>query len=114
MADMGARYRVFLLEELRRRKGKNARYSLRGYARALGVDVGFLSKLLSGKALLSLDLADRVAKKLKITGELRAEFLMSAAEEQRCHALYLIDPSLTECDPSLHEVNVEPKSRKKK
>ena len=76
----------------------------------LGMDNGFLSKLLSGKTMLSLDLADKITKRLKLNIEERKEFLLSAAEEQKCHALYLIDPVLTECQEDLHETNLLPRS----
>ena len=82
------------------------------YARSLGVDGSYFSKLLSGKILLSLDLADNLAKKLKLSKEERTEFLLSAAEEQKCHALYLIDPALTECNPALDILNKQPQSKK--
>lgn len=108
MADLEAHYRLHLTAEFERRKLRNSRYSLRAYARALNVDNGFLSKLMSGKALLSLDLADTLCAKLKLDPQTRARFLLSAAEEQKCHALYLIDPSLTDCDPALDSINALP------
>ena len=49
--------------------------------------------------MLSVDVAASMAKKLKLNDEMRKQFIMSAAEEQKCHALYLIDPNLTDCDP---------------
>jgi transcriptional regulator with XRE-family HTH domain len=98
MADLEAHYRIYLRQELERRKSKNARYSLRAFAKSLKIDNGQLSKIIAGKALLSVDLADQLAKKLKLTGDERKEFLVSAAEEQKCLLLYLVDPSLTDCD----------------
>ncbi len=103
MADFEAFYRVYLKEELRLRKSKNRRYSLRAFAKSLKIDNGQLSKIIAGKALLSVDLADQVAKALKLTGTDRVEFLTSAAEEQKCHLLYLVDPSLTDCDSEADE-----------
>lgn len=109
MSDINASYRKILFSEFQTRKAKNPRYSVRAFAKYLFLDNGFLSKLFSGKVLLSLDLADKITKRLKLTPELRREFLLSAAEEQRCHALYLIDPSLTECEIELHETNLLPR-----
>lgn len=111
MADLESFYRLYLKQELARRVAKNKRYSLRGFAQFLGVDNSFLSKLMSGKNLLSLDLADQFSRKLKLDSEMRTEFLLSAAEEQRCHALYLIDPKLTDCDSQAHETNLLPLPR---
>jgi transcriptional regulator with XRE-family HTH domain len=113
MADLTAQYRIILEEEYRCRSEQNSRYSRNAFARLLGIDNTYLSKLTRGKILLSLDIAERITKRLKLDPKTRAEFLMSAAEEQRCHALYLIDPSLTECDPNTRELNLQPASRKK-
>lgn len=113
MADLDADYRLLLKEELDRRIAKNPRYSLRGFSAFLRIHNSFLSKLLSGKALLSLDTADSIARRLDLRGEARARFLLSAAEEQKCHALYLIDSSLTDCHPDRHEANLRPRPRRK-
>lgn len=114
MADLEAFYRVFLSTEYLARKRRNPRYSLRAYAKNLQLDNGFLSKLLRGKTLLSLDLAGELVVRLKLSGGERHEFILSAAEEQKCHALYLLDPSMTACDPTLDDVNRTPKPRKKR
>lgn len=114
MADLEAEYRLTLKRHFDLKISKNKRYSLRSFARFLGVDPTYLSKLLSGKLLLSLDTADRMTKKLKVEGEERTTFLLSAAEEQKCHALYLIDPSLTDCNPATDELNRLPKPRRHK
>ena len=98
MADDQAFYRTYLKQELERRKTKNARYSLRAFAKSLSIDNGQFSKIISGKVLLSVDLADKISKKLKLSGEERTKYLVSAAEEQKCYLLYAVDPSLTDCD----------------
>jgi transcriptional regulator with XRE-family HTH domain len=90
---------------------KNPRYSRNAFARSLGVDPTYLSKLFSGSILLSLEIADKIAKRLNFDTETRARFLDSVAEEHKCHSLYSIDPSLTDCDPTEHEVNLKPVKR---
>jgi hypothetical protein len=114
MADLDASYRLRLKSELQTRKQKNRCYSVRSFARSLAVDNGYLSKLLAGKILLSLDLADKISKKLSLEGEERKQFILSAAEEQQCHALYLVDPSLTDCDEACQDTNFAPAPRSKK
>lgn len=113
MADLNATYRIRIQNEYKARAAKNSRYSQSAYAKFLGLDTTYLSKLLNGKILLSLDLAEQITKKLKLTPTERKEFLFSVAEEQKCHALYLIDASLTDCDPESAEANTRPKPRKK-
>lgn len=113
MADLTARYRALLSEEYERRAKRNAKFNQSAFARFLGLDRTYFSKLSAGKILLSLDVAERITRKLKLDTRSRAEFLLSAAEEQRCHALYLIDPSLTDCDPKEHKTNIQPASRSK-
>ncbi len=113
MADLNAAYRVVLADEYKKRVSKNKKYSKNSFARFIGVDNTYLSKLMSGKILLSLDIAEKITKRLQLSGSARSDFLLSAAEEQKCHALYLIDPSLTDCEPALHKINLNPISRKK-
>ena len=114
MADLNADYRKILSTEFQVRNEKNTRYSLRAFALLLGVDASFLSKINSGKLMLSVDVAASMAKKLKLNDEMRKQFIMSAAEEQKCHALYLIDPNLTDCDPSKDSLNKSPVPKIKK
>jgi transcriptional regulator with XRE-family HTH domain len=113
MADLSAKYRIVLENEYRRRAEQNSRYSRNAFARFLGIDSTYLSKLSKGKILLSLDIADQITKRLKLDSKTRADFLLSAAEEQRCHALYLIDPTLTDCEPQEHQLNRQPAPRGK-
>jgi transcriptional regulator with XRE-family HTH domain len=113
VADLTASYRILINKEFKRRCEKNLRYSQNAFAKYLGLNSTYMSKLLKGKILLSLNLAERIMKKLNLSESEEKEFLLSVAEEQKCHALYLINPSLTECDPENDESNFEPKPRKK-
>ena len=113
MSDMSAEYRKILEDQFSSKKEKNHRYSLRAFAKLLNVDVSYLSKLRSGKLILSVDLAAYFADRLRLPVDLRKEFILSAAEEQKCHALYLIDPSLTDCDPNNDSINKKPAPRKR-
>jgi len=58
-------FRTFLEQELTRRNSVNPNYSLRAFARDLGVDSSFLSKLLNGKRSMTsrtiMSLAPRLA-----------------------------------------------------
>jgi len=114
MANMNAVYRQVLEKVFVAKTSRNSKYSLRAFARFLDCDPSYLSKLNSGKLILSVDLADQFSKKLKLSEKERRAFILSAAEEQKCHALYLLDPSLTDCDEEKGELNLEPKPRKHK
>ncbi len=57
-------YRAYLRAELERRVAKNARYSLRGFARDLGISPQMLSLVLNGKKGISLDSAVELAARL--------------------------------------------------
>ena len=98
MADPLSFYRIYLKTELDRRLKSNPRYSLRAFAKSMKIDHGYLSKVLSGKILMTVETAEAIAKNLKLNEELRRKFLLSVAEEQKCSALYGVDPSLTDCD----------------
>lgn len=58
-----------LKEHFHKRSLKNASYSLRAYARDLGLPSSTLSNILKGKAGLSLDKAEEIAKILKLKGQ---------------------------------------------
>jgi uncharacterized protein (TIGR02147 family) len=59
-------YRKYLSDELARRIGVNPRYSLRAFARDLGMNPGRLSHVLRGHYGLSQNAAEVVAKKLNL------------------------------------------------
>jgi len=59
----------FLTTIFNERKEKNPRYSLRAFARSLGVSSGQLSEILSGKRPLSHKLARRISIALALTDE---------------------------------------------
>lgn len=59
-------YRYILNEILEERSAANSAYSLRSYARDLGVAPSTLSEVLSGKKGLSTTLANSIAKKLRL------------------------------------------------
>jgi plasmid maintenance system antidote protein VapI len=59
----------YLISIFRERKDKNPRYSLRAFARSLGVSSGQLSEILSGKRPLSHKLARRITVALALTDE---------------------------------------------
>jgi len=72
----------FLMEEFDRRVRVNPRYSLRAYARSLGLSPGALSEVLRGRRPLSLKAAARVVKSLGLDkGE--AHRLYSFIESER-------------------------------
>lgn len=109
MADLDTDYRKTLKEQMDLRKQKNPRYSLRSFARLLNCDPTYLSKLNSGKLMLSVERANDFAGRLKLSGSERKSFILSAAEELKCHSLYQVDPSLTDCE--FKEVSSLPRKR---
>ena len=54
---------------------QNPRYSLRSYARKIGVHVGALSYILNGKRNVSRDLAERITRRLLLDPQERSEVL---------------------------------------
>src|SRR5690349_6949475 len=72
----------FLMEEFARRVRVNPRYSLRAYARTLGMSPGALSEVLRNRRPLSLKAAEKVIKALGLTG-LDADKLYSFVEQER-------------------------------
>lgn len=71
-----------LKKEFQRRRLSNPQYSLRAFSKSIGVDIGVLSRTLSGKRSLSVTSADRISRNLKLTPEERSSFLHSIGQEK--------------------------------
>lgn len=67
-------FREVLKQEFQRRKNNNRRYSLRAYAKFLGISPAHLSEVLNGKMGLSVRLAAQIAERLQLNEELTAYF----------------------------------------
>lgn len=74
-------YRACLKEELADRCQRNPRYSLRAFAKALNVDVAAVSRILSGKAIPSAKMAQKLSLGLGLSPEREAEFVKSLSQE---------------------------------
>jgi uncharacterized protein (TIGR02147 family) len=80
---------TFLKNELGRRQSNNRRYSLRAFADALGLNPGYLSRVLSGQTTMTVGAAKRVVLALRlsdaeakglIAGAMRAKQLKAVAK----------------------------------
>ncbi len=67
-------YRHFLKEELEVRKANNERYSLRAFARDLGMSPAFLVSIMKGTKNISEEKAEAVANRLKWTAARKKAF----------------------------------------
>lgn len=72
---MTGTYRSILIEELRKRQRKNPAYSLRAFARDIGVSASRLSEVLNSKVGLSDSRATIVADRLQLKGREKAYFI---------------------------------------
>ncbi len=72
----------FLRDELARRIERNPRYSMRAFANALGLNIGSLSSLLSGKRPLTMKTALRLCDALGMGPGERLRVLDAVAEAQ--------------------------------
>jgi uncharacterized protein (TIGR02147 family) len=84
--------REVLLAELARRQANNPRYSLRSFARALGVSPGFLSKVLNGHRSLSASTAHAIAQCLGFSSSETSAFLAEATDAEAMRARDAQDP----------------------
>jgi len=75
-------YVLKLKDELAHRCDKNHQYSLRAFAKSLEIDVGLLSKILSGKRKLSPKTSKKILKHLTLSPEEKDLFLKSIVDEQ--------------------------------
>src|SRR6516165_11941016 len=75
-------YQAILVDEFMMRTAKNGRYSMRGFARDLGISQSFLSQILSKKRKLSHEKALIVSQKLRLRGKKRRLFVDLVVMEQ--------------------------------
>jgi transcriptional regulator with XRE-family HTH domain len=73
----------YLISIFNERKDKNPRYSLRAFARSLGVSSGQLSEILSGKRPLSHKLARRISIALALTEDESQKLIQLVSQQSQ-------------------------------
>lgn len=68
-------FREFLRDELQRRSLRNSKYSLRAFARDIGMSISRLSETLSSKAGISMSTGQLIAQRLKMSDVEKEYFL---------------------------------------
>lgn len=81
MTIEGSNASEVLLAEFHKRKAKNASYSLRAFARQLGVPAGRLSQYFSGKRAISSQVAAKIADKMGLNPKDESAFLKMVRDE---------------------------------
>lgn len=76
-------FRLYLEQELNRRSAANPTYSLRAFARDLGVDSSFLSKLLNGKRSMTARTIVALTARLALSEEMVQEFIANSNGKRR-------------------------------
>lgn len=109
MAQTTSIYKQILAEEFARRTAKNPKYSLRAMAKALEVEPGALSQILSGKRIPSYKMSQQILKHLELSPELESEFLNSIATAHQSRGLERINPAFKEMryQPAPRDLNIE-------
>lgn len=77
---MPSYYLVCIKEEFGRRLKKNARYSLRSFARALDIDGGALSRILAGQKIPTPEIAEKILSHLPLSSKDAQRFMFSIAQ----------------------------------
>jgi uncharacterized protein (TIGR02147 family) len=80
-------YSTYLAEELNRRKRRNNCYSLRAFARSLGIDPAILSRAIAGKRSLSAKTIRKIIYKLNLTELEMKMFVESSAIKKMMKSL---------------------------
>lgn len=80
-------FRTFLEQELSRRNSANPNYSLRAFARDLGVDSSFLSKLLNGKRSMTARTILTLAPRLSLAEAEVQSFVKKANGRRRRYVI---------------------------
>ncbi|MDG0815894.1 TIGR02147 family protein [Bdellovibrio svalbardensis] len=74
-SDKKIDYRSFILREYEKRKKKNPRYSMRAFARDIGMNSSRMSEMLSGKGGISESRAVNIAEKLNLPAGIKDYFV---------------------------------------
>lgn len=82
MTETAISYRRFLKELLLERQQRNARYSLRSFARQIGMSPSSLSELLSGKKSLSITRAQEISRRLSMSDRDKKKFVSMVTFEK--------------------------------
>lgn len=93
---VGSGFRDYLRQELNKRTRENPSYSLRAFAKHLGVSASGLSMTLSGKTPVTLNFIQRVSAKLKLKKEVLTQLQIQLINEKNkdtreCDELEFID-----------------------
>jgi len=96
----GEEFLIFLQDELAKRCRQNRRYSLRAFARSLGIDHSRLSKILRGKRPVSQELIMEVAARLDMSIEKLYGFISKTRQRN--------DPDYLLVSKDAHELLEDP------
>ncbi len=72
-----------LQQEFCQRRAKNPRYSLRAFAKSMGIPSGRVSEILSGKRSLTPEMANKISERLGLGIEVRTRLFASIALERQ-------------------------------
>jgi len=86
-------YKTILEEELAKRVERNPRYSLRALAKALSLEPGALSQVLSGKRVPSYKMAQKILAGLDLAPDQEEKFLGSLAKTHQSRGLERVSPA---------------------
>jgi transcriptional regulator with GAF, ATPase, and Fis domain len=87
MADLKPYHIELHIQEIAKRKASNSRYSLRAFARFLGIAPSTLSRVLANHQELSISGSKKIMRKLKFSEEQKITFITSVAEEKKRRAI---------------------------
>ncbi|MBT3984385.1 MAG: hypothetical protein HOE90_23720 [Bacteriovoracaceae bacterium] len=76
-------YKKYLWDEFQQRIRRNPSYSLRSFARALGIDPSALSRVFNHKASLGPYSVQKIVNNLSLDGEQAHKFIHSSATDQK-------------------------------
>jgi transcriptional regulator with XRE-family HTH domain len=96
--------RKYLQQEFIRRKKRNPRYSIRGFARDLEIDATALSRILAGKRVAGLKTARKLLNQLKIAPSTRETLLRSLVSPSD-HSILMDDDYFTISESQIEQMN---------
>ena len=98
---------LILREELSRRCKENQLYSMRSFAKHLGVNPGTLSLILSGKRAPSIKMTEQILDNIDLSPDQKSTFFNSVIEIQKNRKLKRIDPRIREKKISIPKIKTK-------
>lgn len=95
---------AFLKDDFTKRKEKNKRFSLRAYAKHIGIEHSTLSKIFSGKRPVTFELANKVFNNLKVQAPIKNSLILTLVDDKNYSPLLKDEEYISLSDDEFRQI----------